>query len=295
MYTPHWSILMLTEIGLFPVSGRYKQSCYKHSCICRWVNKCTTFPQVYNKVELLNRVGACLDFIDAAKLLLLNAAVLSIGCSGELLVELYKGPESRAPPLDLPHQNLWGGSRHLYFWKASPVIHLHTLGKEPPLPSCGLDFTSKTRCQLFFQCPPNPWTHVQLLVQLLVLLVQGSSDHARSLWLTFHAGDHWCWQASVMLRAACWVLPPPTHMVLLSPLLSLLLPLLSQRRWPPNLSTALLFSSSVYSLATSPTPMIWPSSLCRQLPNLQLSPGISLVFSAAFWMFSLGVSSRVIQ
>lgn len=96
-------------MGLFPVFGHYKQSCYKHSCICRWVNKCTTFPQVYNKVELLNRVGACLDFIDAAKLLLLNTAVLSISCSGELLVELHKDPEIRAPPLDLLHQNLWGG------------------------------------------------------------------------------------------------------------------------------------------------------------------------------------------
>ena len=68
MYKSHRSILMLMEIGLFPVFGHYKQSCYKHPCICRRVNKCTTFPQVYNKVELLNRVGACLDVIDATRL-----------------------------------------------------------------------------------------------------------------------------------------------------------------------------------------------------------------------------------
>ena len=98
MYKSHSSILLLLEIGLFPVFWHYKQRCCKHPCICHWVNKCTTFSRVYTKAELLNRVGACSDFRDAAKLSLLNMAVLSTGCYAELLVELYKDPENRAPP-----------------------------------------------------------------------------------------------------------------------------------------------------------------------------------------------------
>ena len=162
MYKSHSSILLLLEIGLFPVFWHYKQRCCKHPCICHWVNKCTTFSRVYTKAELLNRVGARSDFRDAAKLSLLNTAVLSTGCSAELLVELYKDPTG-PHPRSVASEPLARRWRHLYFWKDSPVIHLHILSEEPLWPPCSLDLTPKTLSQV--SSLGVPWWRIYLLMQ----------------------------------------------------------------------------------------------------------------------------------